>query len=98
MNQYGRADVLRILRISAKQLVGWQRAGIAPQSDAFTFTDLVQLRAIRDLRAKRVRPAVIRESLVAMQKQVAGMENPLIEASAFSLGSRVAYRHQRSFG
>jgi tetratricopeptide (TPR) repeat protein len=93
MNQYGRADVLRILRISAKQLVGWQRAGLAPQSDAFTFIDLVQLRAIRDLRAKRVRPAVIRESLVAMQKQVAGMENPLIEASAFSLGSRVAYRH-----
>ena len=93
MNQFGRADVLRILRISAKQLVGWQRAGLAPQADAFTFFDLVQLRAIRDLRAKRVRPAVIRESLVAMQKQVAGMENPLIEASAFSLGSRVAYRH-----
>ncbi len=94
MIQYGRADVLRILRISSKQLVGWQRAGIVPHSDVFTFFDLIQLRAIRDLRAKRVRPAVIRESLVAMQKQVAGMENPLIEASAFSLGSRVAYRHQ----
>ncbi len=94
MNRYGRADVLRILRISAKQLVQWQRAGLAPHSDAFTFFDLVQLRAIRDLRAKRVRPAVIRESLVAMQKQVAGMENPLIEASAFSMGTRVAYRHQ----
>ncbi len=94
MNQYGRADVLRILRITAKQLVGWQRAGLAPHSDAYTFFDLIQLRAIRDLRAKRVRPAVIRESLVAMQKQVAGMENPLIEASAFSMGSRVAYRHQ----
>ncbi len=94
MNRYGRTDVLRILRISAKQLVQWQRAGLAPNSDAFTFFDLVQLQAIRDLRAKRVRPAVIRESLVAMQKQVAGMENPLIEASAFSMGSRVAYRHQ----
>ena len=94
MNPYGRADVLRILHISAKQLVGWQRAGLAPHSDSFSFTDLVQLQAIRDLRAKRVRPAVIRQSLVAMQKQVAGMENPLIEASAFSLGSRVAYRHE----
>jgi tetratricopeptide (TPR) repeat protein len=54
----------------------------------------VQLRTIRDLRAKRVRPAVIRQSLMAMQKQVAGMENPLVEASAFSVGSHVAYRHQ----
>lgn len=94
MKQYCRTDVLRILHISAKQLVGWQRAGLVPTADAFTFYDLIQLRAIRDLRAKRVRPAVIRQSLEAMQKQVAGMENPLIEASAFSVGSRVAYRHQ----
>jgi tetratricopeptide (TPR) repeat protein len=94
MKQYCRAEVLRILHITAKQLVGWQRAGLAPNSDAFTFYDLLQLRKIRDLRAKRVRPAVIRESLEAMQKQVAGMENPLLEASAFSFGSRVAYRHE----
>lgn len=94
MNRYCRADVLRILHITAKQLVGWQRAGLAPVSDTFTFYDLLQLKKIRDLRAKRVRPAVIRESLQAMQKQVAGMENPLIEASAFNVGSRVAYRHE----
>ena len=94
MNRYCRADVLRILHITAKQLVGWQRAGLVPISETFTFYDLLQLKKIRDLRAKRVRPAVIRESLEAMQQQVAGMENPLIEASAFSVGSRVAYRHQ----
>jgi len=51
------------------------------------------MRKIRDLRAKRVRSAVIRESLQAMQKQVAGMENPLIEAGTFSTGTRVAFRH-----
>jgi len=94
MNRYCRADVLRILHITAKQLVGWQKAGLAPVSETFTFYDLLQLKKIRDLRAKRVRPAVIRESLQAMQKQVAGMENPLLEASAFTVGSRVAYRHQ----
>jgi tetratricopeptide (TPR) repeat protein len=94
MNRYCRADVLRILHITAKQLAGWQRAGLVPVSETFTFYDLLQLKKIRDLRAKRVRPAVIRESLEAMQKQVAGMENPLLEASAFSVGSRVVYRHQ----
>lgn len=94
MNHYCRTDVLRILHISAKQLAGWQKAGLVPISETFTFYDLLQLKKIRDLRSKRVRPAVIRESLQAMQKQVAGMENPLLEASSFTVGSRVAYRHE----
>ena len=94
MNRYCRADVLRILHITANQLAGWQRAGLAPVCDTFTFVDLLQLKKVRDLRAKRVRSAVIRESLQAMQKQVAGMENPLLEAGAFSVGSRVAFRHE----
>ena len=43
----------------------------------------------------RVRPAVIRESLEAMQKQAAGMGNPLVEAGASSTSKhRVAFRHQ----
>jgi len=44
--------------------------------------------------ARKVRPAVIRQSLEAMQKQVAGMENPLLEAGAFITGHRIAFRHQ----
>lgn len=94
MQSYGRTDVLRILRITARQLTQWQRAGLVPSGDSYSFFDLLQMKKVRDLRAKRVRPAVIRESLRAMQKQVAGMENPLLEAGTFSTGSRVAFRHQ----
>ena len=93
MNRFCRADIIRILHITPKQLSGWQRAGLAAVSDEFSFFDLLQLKKVRDLRAKRVRPAVIRESLVAMRKQVAGMENPLLEAGAFSVGNKVAFRH-----
>ena len=93
MMTYGRADVLRILHITTRQLAGWQRAGLVPAGDEFSFADLLQINKIRDLRAKRVRPAVIRESLEAMQRQVAGMENPFLEASVFSVGKRVAFRH-----
>jgi len=94
MNRYCRADVLRLLRITASQLAGWQRAGLVPVCDAFTWYDLLQIKKIRDLRAECVRPAAIRQSLLAMQKQVAGMENPLLEASAYNVGSRVAFRHE----
>ena len=94
MMSFGRADVLRILHITPRQLTGWQRAGLAPNCEEFSYADLLQIKQIRDLRAKRVRPAVIRESLEAMQRQVAGMENPLLEASTFLIGKRVAFRHQ----
>jgi tetratricopeptide (TPR) repeat protein len=94
MTSFGRADVLRILHVSARQLTGWQRAGLAPDGEEFSIADLQQIKQIRDLRAKRVRPAVILESLQAMQRQVAGMENPFLEASALLVGKRLAFRHQ----
>lgn len=94
MERYGRADVLRILRISPRQLAGWEKAGLFHLSESYSFFDLLQLRKLRELRSKRVRSAVIRDSLRAMQQQVAGMENPLLEASAFASKSRVAFRHR----
>ena len=94
MTSFGRADILRILHITARQLSGWQKAGLAPNCEEFSFADLQQVKQIRDLCAKRVRPAVIRQSLEAMQRQVAGMANPFLEASAFTVGRRVAFRHQ----
>ena len=75
-------------------MVQWQNAGLVAAADSYSFVDLLQMKKIRDLRAKRVRSAVIRESLQAMLKQVAGMENPLLEAGTFSTGTRVAFRHE----
>jgi tetratricopeptide (TPR) repeat protein len=94
MNRYHRADVIRILHISAKQLIGWERAGLLTPSDSYSFFDLIQVKKVRDLRARKVRPAMIRESLQAMQKQVAGLEHPLLEASAIPVRGRVAFRHE----
>src|SRR5205807_1626786 len=94
VERYQRTDVLRILRITARQLAGWEKSGLIPVSDSYSFFDLLQLRKLHELRSKRVRSAVILESLRAMQQQVAGMENPLLEASAFASKSRVAFRHR----
>ncbi len=96
MHRYCRADVLRILRITAQQLAGWEKAGLIAVAGEYSFFELLQLKKVRDLRAKRVRPAVIRASLDAMLKQVAGMENPLLEAGTFSNGARVVFRHHGS--
>jgi tetratricopeptide (TPR) repeat protein len=85
--------LLRILRLTPRQLQAWEKAGLVTTAEEYTFFDLLQVKKVRDLCAKKVRPAVIRQSLEAMQKQVAGMGNPLVEAGAYQTGHRVAFRH-----
>ncbi len=92
--RYSRAELLRILHLIPRQLQTWEKAGLVTAASDYSFFDLVQVKKVRDLCAQRVRPAVIRQSLEAMQKQVAGMENPLLEAGAYQSGRRVAFRHQ----
>lgn len=94
MYRYSRADLLRILRITARQLAAWEKAGLVAAAESYSFFDLLQVKKVRDLCARKVKPAVIRQSLEAMQKQVAGMENPLLEAGAFITGHRIAFRHE----
>lgn len=91
--RYNRADLLRILRLTPRQLTAWEKAELVTVSESYSFFDLLQIKKVRDLCARKVRPAVIRQSLQAMQKQAAGMENPLLEAGAFTTGHRIAFRH-----
>ncbi|MGA7521155.1 MAG: tetratricopeptide repeat protein [Acidobacteriaceae bacterium] len=92
MNRYIRQDVLRILRISSRQLSAWERAGLIAFSTDYGFQDLVQLRKLRDLRASRISSASILNSVTAM-KAVSGMANPLLEAGVASRGPRLIFRH-----
>jgi tetratricopeptide (TPR) repeat protein len=92
--RYSRADLLRILRLTARQLAAWEKAELVAVAEGYSFFDLLQIKKIRDLCAQKVRPAVIRQSLDAMLKQAAGMDNPLLEAGAFSTGHRIAFRHE----
>jgi tetratricopeptide (TPR) repeat protein len=92
VTSYSRQDVLRILQISCRQLHGWERAGLIPQQQTYTFQDLGQLRTLRTLREDDVPAASIRHSIVAM-KAVAGMANPLLEACLIRTGTRIAFRH-----
>jgi tetratricopeptide (TPR) repeat protein len=92
VTSYSRQDVLRILQISSHQLQGWERAELIPPQQTYSFQDLGQLRTLRALREDDVSAASIRHSIIAM-KAVAGMANPLLEASLVRTGTRLAFRH-----
>jgi tetratricopeptide (TPR) repeat protein len=94
VNRYSRADLLRILRLTARQLGSWEKAQLIAPAESYSFFDLLQIKKVRDLCARKVRPAVIRQSLQAMQKQASGMGNPFLETSSFSTGHRIAFRHE----
>lgn len=102
VTRYSRHDVLRILHLHTRQLMAWEREGLIPLLDDYAFEELSRLRKLRDLQATRVgvmksgaariTAKSIRASVDAMQR-VAGMRNPLMEASAERHGSRLVFRH-----
>jgi tetratricopeptide (TPR) repeat protein len=79
--------------LHARQLSAWERAGLITSSEHYSFEALSQLRKLRDLQATtRISAKSIRASVAAMQR-VAGMRNPLMEASFVRRGSRLSFRH-----
>jgi tetratricopeptide (TPR) repeat protein len=92
VNRYSRQDVLRILRISSRQLHAWEKVGLIAAAQDYGFQDLVQLRKLRDLRAMRISASSIRDSVHAM-RAVSGMANPLVEAGVARRGPRLVFRH-----
>jgi tetratricopeptide (TPR) repeat protein len=94
VDQYGREDVLRILRVPARQLVAWQRAGLVQTAETFSFEDLVKLVKLRDLAETRISVKNICRSVEEMKK-VAGLTNPLLESVAVHSGRRAGARNAR---
>jgi tetratricopeptide (TPR) repeat protein len=73
--------------------LAWERAGLITSGEHYSFEALSQLRKLRDLQATtRISAKSIRASVDAMQR-VAGMRNPLMEASFVRRGSRLSFRH-----
>ena len=50
---YSRADLLRILHLTPRQLANWERAGLIVASTAYSFSDLLKIKKVRDLCAMR---------------------------------------------
>jgi tetratricopeptide (TPR) repeat protein len=92
VTRYSRQDVLRILQISSRQLLGWERAGLIPAKEQYGFPELAQLRTLRELQHLRMSPRSIRDSVQAM-RAVSGISNPLLESAVVRTGTRLAFRY-----
>ena len=95
MTRYTRQDVLRILHLQPRQLTAWEREGLIAlieDGQHYTFEHLSRLRALREMRSKRISARSIRAQVEAIER-VAGMRNVLSETSAVRHGARLSFRH-----
>jgi len=86
---YSRAEVLRLLGISDRQLRKWEQHDLVRPSQDFAFSDLIALRTLIKLREGKVPPAKIKLAMTALRKKLAHVSDPLKELKVFSEGKRI---------
>ncbi len=92
--QFTRADLLRILSISDKQLGQWEKMqfvrALQPGGDDFyNFRDLISLRTTKQLLENGVSPDRLRRSLQSLAKKLSEIQAPLNELRIISNGKDV---------
>ena len=81
-----------MLHISERQLQTWERAGLASPAEVYTFRDLIALRAISELRARRIPLRTIGRALESLKRRLGEVHDPLAELKIFSDGRHIAVR------
>jgi len=99
-DMFSGTEVARLLGFSTGRLRTLDRAGIVSPSGrrngrrAYTFSDLIALRAAQGLLARRVRLRDVTRTIAALQRTLPKVTRPLAELRIVSDGQRVVVRSQ----
>lgn len=86
---YSREEVRRLLEISSSQLRSWEKQNFIASTGSFTFSDLLALRTLIELRDNKIPATQIRKALDALRKRLSDVRNPLKELKIYSQGKRI---------
>src|SRR5690348_11626139 len=81
-----------MLDVSERQLKSWEHQHFIPAAEVYGFRELIALRTLRSLRAKRVPPNKIRRILESLKRLFSEIEYPLTELKIFFDGKHIAAR------
>jgi tetratricopeptide (TPR) repeat protein len=87
---YSRSDVRRMLEISERRLRSWERQGLAPRSETYTFADLIVLRALVRLQGDGASAAKILRAVTALRDRLGAIPDPFKDLKFFVDGGRIA--------
>jgi len=86
---YTREEARRVLRISEKQLRGWEQQGLVAPAETYGFRELLALRTLIRLRENRVPPKQIKRAVEALTVKLKEGESPLTELKLYADGKRI---------
>jgi len=87
--EYSRADVRRQFKLTERLLKNWERASLMPAAESYSFSDLIAIRTILELRAKGFRSRKIAEAVASLRRMLEDVKQPLSELRVFSDGKRI---------
>lgn len=93
VESYSREAILKILRLSQRQLAAWQKQGLVPAAP-YSFSDLIALKTIQKLRQNNIPLQRIQKSLAALKRKLSQVERPLSELKIGCDGQRVIVNYQ----
>ncbi len=89
---YTRAEVCRQFGLTERQLKTWEQGSLLPAANSYSFSDLIAIRTILELREKGFRPRKIAEAVESLRRKLDGVKQPLSELRILSDGKKIAVR------
>src|SRR4051794_8848349 len=86
---YSRAEVLRLLSVTERQLRQWERHDLIPEAQTFSLPDLIALRTLRKLHTDRIPVSRIRLAVAAVRNRLRHVDDPLRELKVFAEGRKI---------
>ncbi|MCC6292081.1 MAG: tetratricopeptide repeat protein [Bryobacterales bacterium] len=93
--EYTRKEALRVVGLEERHLRVWERKGLLERAEAYTFTQLIALRALARLKAQKVPVARIEKTLAAIRAKLSEVKDPLTELGLHAEGKRIRVQHGR---
>lgn len=89
---YTRDEIRRQFSLTERALRNWEQNSLLPAADTYSFSDLIAIRAILELRRKGFRPRQIAEAVESLRRKLEGVTRPLSELRIVSDGRKIAVR------
>jgi tetratricopeptide (TPR) repeat protein len=87
---YSREHVQRLLNVSKRQLDSWEKKSFVQVEGAYSFRDIIAIRALLRLREKKVPTVKIGQALTSLRQRLAHIESPLSELNLHWDGRRIS--------
>lgn len=89
---YTREEIRRQFSLTERALRNWEQNSLLPAADKYSFSDLIAIRAIVELRRKGFRARQIAQAVESLRRKLEGITRPLSELRILSDGRKIAVR------